>query len=193
MPAYSFIFDRDARRYIVSHAVLRSLLSRYTSVAAHKLELRLGTGLKPALATRIGRPIHFSLSRSQERVLIGFAPRPLGVDIEWFGKIIDYEALLDSVFSPVEQDAFKLLNPRHRKAAFFRCWVQKEAYLKAAGTGLAISPASVEVFFGSRKSGRLENSFGEVQATDHWFIDVVTVGPHTSAPLPSPAARGGWQ
>jgi 4'-phosphopantetheinyl transferase len=175
--ANGFIFDRDARRYIVSHAVLRSLLSRFTGIAACKLELRFRIGLKPALATRIGQPIHFSLSRSEERVLIGFAPRPLGADLEWLGKMIDCESLLGSVLSPREQEAFKRIDPRYRKAAFLRCWTQKEAYLKAVGTGLALSPAGVEVFFGPGKLGRLESRFGEAEATEHWLIDVVAVRP----------------
>jgi 4'-phosphopantetheinyl transferase len=173
--ANAFFFDRDARRYIVSHAVLRSLLSRYTGVSACELEFRIGTGLKPTLETRIGQPIHFSLSRSEERVLIGFAPNPLGVDIEWLDKSIDCEPLLDDVLSTREQDAFKRLDPRYRKDAFLRCWTQKEAYLKALGTGLAMAPAEVEVGFGPGKPGGLKSGPGGAEIAARWFVDVVEV------------------
>src|SRR6516164_10011627 len=97
--ADAFAFERDARRFSVSHAVLRTLLGHATGIPPGELSFRREPGLKPALETRSAQPIHFSLSRSEELVAIGLASRPLGVDIEWLAKTIDIEAVGDFVLS----------------------------------------------------------------------------------------------
>jgi phosphopantetheinyl transferase len=93
--ADAYAFDRDARRFIVSRAVLRTLLSRFTSIPACELRYRVEREGKPVLESGMGPTVHFSLSRSEELVLIGFAPCPLGLDIEWLGQAVDVEALVD--------------------------------------------------------------------------------------------------
>jgi 4'-phosphopantetheinyl transferase len=50
--ADAFFFERDARRFVVSHAVLRTLLSRSTGIPAHELKFRAERGRKPVLETR---------------------------------------------------------------------------------------------------------------------------------------------
>ena len=77
-----FFFERDARRYVVSHAVLRTVLGRIIDVPPEEVMLETEAGGRPFLRN-VGMRLHFSLSRSNERVLIGAASRPLGVDIEW--------------------------------------------------------------------------------------------------------------
>jgi len=86
--ADAFAFDRDARRFVVSHSVLRTLLGRFTGIPACELKFRVEPGGKPVLEAGMSQPVHFSLSRSEELVLIGFAPRPLGVDIEWLNGLV---------------------------------------------------------------------------------------------------------
>jgi 4'-phosphopantetheinyl transferase len=81
--ADAFAFERDARRFIVSHAVLRTLLGHATGIPPDELSFQREPGLKPVLEATTAQPIHFSLSRAEELVLIGLASRPLGVDIEW--------------------------------------------------------------------------------------------------------------
>ncbi len=150
--ADAFAFERDARRFIVSHAVLRTLLGHAAGIPPGELSFRREPGLKPFLEASTAQPIHFSLSRSEELALIGLASRPLGVDIECLGKTVDTEALSDFVLSEREQEAFRRLDPGDRQRAFLQYWIQKEAYLKAIGQGLNVSPATVEV---PRRGGML--------------------------------------
>jgi 4'-phosphopantetheinyl transferase len=172
--ADAFIFDRDARRFIVSHAVLRTLLGRATGVPAREVKFRAQPGVKPVLQAGPDRPIHFSLSRSEELVVIGFAPRPLGVDVERLGKTFDVGTLGKYVLSRCEQEGFRRLSSADRPEAFLRCWTQKEAYLKAIGTGLYIPPTGVEVGFVPGGSTGLKSIFGDARAAARWFVDVVT-------------------
>jgi 4'-phosphopantetheinyl transferase len=171
--AHAYAFDRDARRFVVSRAVLRTLLGRLTNLPAHELKFQLEPDGKPAPGAGIGQPVHFSLSRSEELVLIGFAPAPLGVDVERLDKAIDVEALADHVLSSREQDNFKRLDPRDRRKAFIQCWTIKEAFLKAIGTGLSVPPTTVEVRLGPEEPPRLRRVFGSERAASRWFTDLV--------------------
>jgi len=168
-----FAFDRDARRFTVSRAVLRTLLSRVTGVPARELKFQIGPDGKPVLEAGVSQPVHFSLSRSEELVLIGFAPRPLGVDIEWLDKAIEVEALADCVFSHRERDSFNRLDPRDRRKTFFQCWTIKEAYLKAIGKGLLVPPTMVEVSFSPGERAQLHSIFGDVRAASRWCVGLV--------------------
>jgi 4'-phosphopantetheinyl transferase len=171
--AEAFAFDRDTRRFVVSRAVLRSLLSRVLGVPAHELKFWIEPDGKPTLDPGMGQPVQFGLSRSQELVLIGVAPRPLGVDIEWLDNAIDIEALADYVLSRREQESFERLDPSDRRKAFLQCWTIKEAYLKAIGKGLFVPPAVVEVSFRPGARVQLQSIFGDASAALRWFIDPV--------------------
>jgi 4'-phosphopantetheinyl transferase len=171
--ADAFAFERDARRFIVSHAVLRTLLGRAVGIPADEISFRSEPELKPVLEAGAAQPIHFSLSRSEELVLIGLAARPLGVDIESLANAVDTEAVGDFVLSEREREAFRSLDPSDRQRVFLQCWVQKEAYLKAIGEGLSVSPARVEVFrFPDEETG-LKSVAGDSRAAGGWFVDLV--------------------
>jgi hypothetical protein len=58
--ADAFAFERDARRFMVSHAILRTLLGDAIGIPPGELSFRREPGLKPVLEVRLGRPLHFS-------------------------------------------------------------------------------------------------------------------------------------
>jgi 4'-phosphopantetheinyl transferase len=171
--AEAFAFSRDARRFIVSRAVLRTLLSGITGVPARELKFQIEQEGKPFLEPGMGQPVHFSLSRSEELVLIGFAPRPLGVDVEWLEKAMDVEALADYVLSRSEQESFKRLDARDRRNTFLQCWTIKEAYLKAIGKGLLVPPTTVEVSVRHSERAGLQSLLGDVHAASSWFVELI--------------------
>jgi 4'-phosphopantetheinyl transferase len=171
--AETLVFERDARRFVVSHFVLRVLLGRLTATPASRVKLRGERGAKPVLETVTGRPIHFSLSRAGERVLIGVAPRPLGVDLEWLGRTLDIEGLADQALSRRELDAFRGLDPGSRREAFLRCWTQKEAYLKAIGEGLRLPPNRIEVSVVPAAPPGVISIQGDRAVAAQWFVAIV--------------------
>ncbi|MBL6078119.1 4'-phosphopantetheinyl transferase superfamily protein [Belnapia sp. T18] len=143
-----FSFERDARRFAVSHAVLRWLLGHLLNRPPEDVALRVEAHGKPVLKDGV-RALHFSLSRSAERTLVGVAAQPLGVDIECLATPLDVEALAEPVFSSREREVFEQTRPETRREVFFRSWTRKEAVLKATGQGLSIPPAAVEVLLAS--------------------------------------------
>ena len=91
--------ERDARRFTVSHGILRWVLGQY--VGRDPATIRYG-GQKPSLVGESGpHPIHFNMSHSGEMVVIGVAGAPLGVDVECLNRRLDAESIARRFFSQI--------------------------------------------------------------------------------------------
>ncbi|MFD3515322.1 4'-phosphopantetheinyl transferase family protein [Streptomyces sp. NPDC058657] len=134
-------FVRPAGRllYVRAHLALRRLLSAYTGTAPALLDLRrdpcprcAGPHGRPVLA---GPGLHFSLSHSHGRALIGVARAPVGVDVQRVPAARTVELCLPALHAEERRELLDLpasLRPR----AFGELWTRKEALLKGVGTGL---------------------------------------------------------
>ncbi|WP_156725417.1 4'-phosphopantetheinyl transferase family protein [Streptomyces apocyni] len=141
--AEGFLRPADRALYVTSHGALRQLLGAYVDEDPAALEFVRepcpgcgGPHGRPALPGEPGPPIHFSLSHTGSLALLGFADRPVGVDIEQLPK----DSVVDEVAAalhPREREELAALVPVARSAAFARCWTRKEAYFKGRGDGIA--------------------------------------------------------
>lgn len=131
------------RRFVVSHGALRLILGRLTRTPPESLRFALRCGHcggadhgKPHLP---GSELDFSISHSGALAAIAVARgRRVGVDVERVRRRTDVLGIAGSAFSPAERLEIEALpSDEERRAAFFRCWTRKEAYLKARGVGLA--------------------------------------------------------
>ncbi|MHC0430592.1 4'-phosphopantetheinyl transferase family protein [Streptomyces sp. O3] len=138
--AAAFRRASDRLLFITSHGALRRLLGAYLDEDPAALEFVRedcpgcgGPHGRPAVP---GAPVHFSLSHTGDLALLGFADRPVGVDVE---QLPDDRVVNDvaTTLNPREQAELAALPPAARAAAFTRCWTRKEAYLKGRGDGLA--------------------------------------------------------
>lgn len=133
--AARFVRPDDGRRYLASHAALRSVLGSRDAWVA-------GAHGKPALASP---PPHFNLSRREGVALIGVsATHDLGVDVEPLRAMADANELAQLHFTPRERDDVAHESGAARDRAFLRCWTRKEACLKATGCGLSLPPSTFE-------------------------------------------------
>jgi 4'-phosphopantetheinyl transferase len=140
--AAKFINPRHGDRWIVARGYLRQILSQYLDLSPAQIEFSYGAQGKPALA---GSQLQFNLSHSGDLAVYGIsAIYPIGIDIEYIHPIAAAD-LVDRFFSPAEQTIFHNLPIDSQQAAFFHAWVQKEAYLKACGTGLHTPLDRIEV------------------------------------------------
>lgn len=142
--ARRFRFRRDRRRYLIAHAELRRLLTARCSAPARNSAYVTNDFGKPQLTDAVGP--NFSLSYADDVALIGLSDAgAIGVDIETLRPIDDDDITTD-VFDSRESAAISgaPAGPA-RDAAFLRAWTRKEACVKAVGTGLSTSPASVGV------------------------------------------------
>ncbi len=147
--AAKFINPNHGDRWIVARGYLRQILSQYLvcSTSAPKLqkpaaiEFTYSQHGKPAI---VGSQIQFNLSHSRDRAVYGISATPVGIDLEYIHPLAAAD-LVDRFFSPAEQAVFHSLPAELQQAAFFHAWVQKEAYLKACGTGLSTPLDKIEV------------------------------------------------
>jgi 4'-phosphopantetheinyl transferase len=139
--AAGFARPELADRYRAAHLGLRRLLGAYLGQAPERVELTRepcphcqGAHGRPSVRHG-GAPLHYSLSYGGDLVLLAFAERPVGVDIE----PVPEADVVDDVVStlhPDEQAELRALAPPARAVAFARLWARKEAYLKGTGEGL---------------------------------------------------------
>jgi 4'-phosphopantetheinyl transferase len=136
-----FHFARDRRRYLVTRALARTVLSRYAPVRPHEWSFSAGPRGRPDIASpRTSPPLEFNIAHSADLVMMAVSSgRTIGVDTEGMAmRDVDIEAL-DRYFAPEESAVLLALAPPARRRRFLELWTLKESYLKATGKGLAIA------------------------------------------------------
>lgn len=150
-------FARDQRRYLLTRALARAVLSRYAPVHPAEWVFAAGPHGRPAVrAPRPEPPLEFNISHSADLVLLGVTSgRALGIDTE---SIEAREAGIDGLdryFAPQESAALLSLPPEARRRRFFELWTLKESYIKARGMGLAIALDAFRFELTAQRSLRL--------------------------------------
>jgi 4'-phosphopantetheinyl transferase len=133
-----FRFERDRRRFVVAHGVLRDILARYLQTGPGRIRYVHNAFGKPDLGPEFGDRLKFNLSHSGDLALIAVAlAANVGVDLEYIQPQSEYADIARCFFSAAEVDCLSALPSDRYAEAFVSCWTKKEAYLKACGEGLA--------------------------------------------------------
>jgi 4'-phosphopantetheinyl transferase len=141
--AIRFQSEDDRRRFILSHAALRCILSSQTGISASELEFDTVANGKPVLCGCPER-IEFNLAHSGGLAVIAACrTSAVGVDVELVSHIPDSERIARQFFSPAECRLLQEASETEKDAAFLRTWTRKEALLKAVGSGLVDELSSV--------------------------------------------------
>ncbi len=135
-----FMFEKDRRRFLVTRALVRQVLSRYVPIAPADWRF---------VDTAFGRPtianahpavagLDFNLSHSNQLVVLALARgRELGVDVEDLERDVPLE-VADRYFAVDEVRQLRALAPEARPRRFLEFWTLKESYIKARGKGLSL-------------------------------------------------------
>jgi len=189
--AARFAFERDRQRFILSHGVLRLLLSRYTQMDAGEIQFVTGEHGKPAVSGPSGAAagIQFSLSHSGAYALVAVAHgRDVGVDIEVPKADLECLKLAERFFAPAESQAIAKVHGEEQQRLFYRLWTAKEAYLKGRGVGLSLGLDRFAIVFDEPSSG------AQVRLTDSrtfdptWKIQSLSLPDHLAGAV---AVEGG--
>lgn len=134
-----FHFARHRHEFLVSHALVRTVLSRYAEAPPREWQFETGTHGKPEIAApQGGPPLRFNLSHTQGLVACGVTlNRDLGVDVENIEREVSVD-LARRFFAPSEVAHLEGLPVAQQQGTFFQFWTLKESYIKARGLGLAI-------------------------------------------------------
>ena len=158
-------------RHTVAAAALIDLIRLYTGTPAEQINLTKSELGKPTLTPGIQTSrLQFSMAHSRDLAAYAFtADRPVGVDIEEIAAAPTAD-LLRHCLSEHEREWFSAVPPARRCEVFYQLWTIKEAYLKAIGTGLSISPAIVEIELSPEGGYRFHRLPATIGTSKTWAI-----------------------
>lgn len=136
-----FFFADDRRRYLLTRALVRTVLSRYADVAATDWRFSNNAYGRPQIADGHGEAQQLSFNLSHTRGLIALAVsqrRTLGVDVEHLSARRVSRGIAERFFAPDEVAALQAVAAERQQQRFFEYWTFKESYIKARGMGLSI-------------------------------------------------------
>ncbi|NWG08473.1 MAG: 4'-phosphopantetheinyl transferase superfamily protein [Chloroflexi bacterium] len=171
--AARFHFDRDRQRFVIAHAALRDILSRYLGCRPKALTFSVNSYGKPELTNH---ELEFNLSHSGDYALIAAARgHKVGVDVEHIRMDKDLESIANRFFSPSELSEFMALPPERKAVGFFNCWTRKEAYIKAQGLGLSLSLDSFDVSLTPNEPAILRTTRPNPAESVRWALRLLVV------------------
>jgi 4'-phosphopantetheinyl transferase len=136
-----FHFARDRHRYLITRALVRTVLSRYAAVTPQDWRFTEDAYRRPQIVNdhAAARRISFNVSHTRSLVVLGVScERALGVDTEDVQiRRADLE-IADHYFSADEVTQLRATLPELQQARFFEYWTLKESYIKARGLGLSL-------------------------------------------------------
>jgi 4'-phosphopantetheinyl transferase len=143
--AKRFINNYLRDRYVMSHGLLRYLLSFYAERAPQDIQYSVNQFGKPFLENNKNQ-IQFNMSHSKDYAAYIIAlGDPIGIDIEWKDKDINLQEISEFVLSPTEIINFNQLSAEEKFHAFYDVWTKKEAIIKAIGQGLSYPIKTIEI------------------------------------------------
>jgi len=163
-----FHFEHDRRRFIVGRGVLRRLLGTYVHQPPDQIVFNYSANGKPTSTV----PLHFNVAHSHELALFAFsAQAPVGIDVEYVRRVVsDMDLLAERFFAPQENEVYRALPEVEKRAAFFRCWTRKEAYIKALGTGLSHPLDRFVVSLAPDQPAALLSCIDDPRAMQRWLL-----------------------
>jgi 4'-phosphopantetheinyl transferase len=152
--AARFRTEELRHRFIVTRAVLRSVLGRCLAVAPAQVRFAANATGKPHLAE--GRGISFNLAHTGDVMLLAVTSGiPVGVDVERIRSLNDAFGIADRFFTSREAAWLRSKQAATIDRAFFSLWTRKEAILKATGEGIGSGLDTLELL---KANGRFHDT-----------------------------------
>lgn len=144
--AAAFKVEPARQQFVVAHALLRMLLSKFRPVPASEWRFVRGEHGKPLLTTPgDAEPLHFNLSHTNGAVVATVSTDgDIGVDVERIDPAIEITSF-GSCLSASELSTLNGLPSTARSQRFYELWAAKEAVAKAVGTGISSAMAGIEI------------------------------------------------
>lgn len=167
-----FRYARDAQRYVAAHGILRSILAPYANLPPHAIAYEYSARGKPALAQPDGRgTIAFNMGHSGDLVLIAIGgQRAVGVDVERVREDVDLQELGSACLTGHEAEILETVPDECRRELLFRWWTRKEAYAKACGAGLGISPKECQITPPFLRVISPDEIVAPARPSEHWAL-----------------------
>lgn len=145
-----FYFEKDRRRYVVTRALVRNVLSRYEAVAPRDWIFSSNAFGRPEIANETVREsgLSFNVSHTHGLIVLGVTKgRALGVDVENVRARDISMDIAERFFSAREAADLAKVPAQEQRDRFFQYWTFKESYIKARGMGLSIPLDKFSFYF----------------------------------------------
>lgn len=136
-----FYFDKDKHRFLVTRALVRSVLSRYAAICPPEWEFSKNAFGMPLIDNCLSaaQKISFNISHTKGLIVLAVSTeRAIGIDTENTECRAVALDVTNKYFSITENVAFQRLSAQLQHESFFQYWTLKESYIKARGMGLSI-------------------------------------------------------
>lgn len=135
-----FRFEKGRHEYLVTRALVRTVLSRYADVDPYAWRFSKNAYGRPEIAAPQGLlQLRFNLSHTDGLIVCLVAlDREIGVDVENMTRRGETVEIADRFFSPIEATTLRALPEASQRYRFFEYWTLKEAYIKARGMGISL-------------------------------------------------------
>ena len=138
---FRFYFADDQKRYLITRALVRTVLSRYSAITPSEWAFSTNSFGRPQIDNPQGSAHALSFNISHTRGLIALAITrglEVGVDVENVSAREVSLDIADHYFAPEEVAELARVAPERQQERFFEYWTFKESYIKARGMGLSI-------------------------------------------------------
>lgn len=168
-------FPALRRRFVAGRAAQRRILADYLDADPGGLRFRYGPFGKPCLESAWAKGIAFNATHSGSAMLVAIGRcKEIGVDLEKIRSEPTFVGLVARYFSDREQRILESLPRQRLAAAFFSIWTQKEALMKAMGSGLSMPLHSFDVMPSPGVVGQLTTRPDPFEA-DRWRVYTLDV------------------
>jgi 4'-phosphopantetheinyl transferase len=136
-----FHFARDQRRYLVTRAMVRLVLSNYADIRPECWQFSENEYGRPEVADGCmpSTALCFNVSHTHSLIAVAVAQQcALGIDVENICSRTAPISVANHFFAPAEVNALHSTPPEEQHDKFFEYWTFKEAYIKARGMGLSL-------------------------------------------------------
>jgi 4'-phosphopantetheinyl transferase len=180
-----FRFLRDRRHFTVGRGFLRTVLGRTLGIAPQEIVFSYGTRGKPALRWPESSGLEFNLAHSNGLALLAIARgRTLGIDLEYQRENLDFLGIAGRFFTPQElAEITREPALAAQRAAFFRGWARKEAFLKARGDGLWVGLDQFQVAIDRAAPPQVVWTAWDPDEAGRWTVLELDVAPGFAAAL----------
>ena len=167
------LIDPERRdRAVAGRGLLRETLAGYLAEKPEEVLLSEGEFGKLHLSEHLeSDSLSFNLSHAGNHLLLAVCLGcEVGVDLELVREDLDFRPMAERYFSARERRELFSLPQEGQRAAFYRCWTRKEAYLKGTGTGFSQAANAFDVSLLPQHPPELLEHRGSPAEVERWSI-----------------------
>lgn len=189
-----FVFARDRHRYLVTRALVRTVLSKYAEVAPDAWTFAASAYGRPEIAGSHvpAAALSFNVSHTPGLIVLAVSRgRALGVDTENARTRHAPVEIAERFFAPEEVAALYALPKELQPRRFFEYWTLKESYVKARGLGLSIPLDKFAVRFVGDRHVALSIDADQEDSPSRWHLSQFAIaGDYVTAVTAEQVAGG---